>query len=183
MTCSATFESHDQWPRAEANEQIVLITAGLLYLVVAGRTVYRDRPGWFPFWLVGLAAWATVPKYLLCTRCENYGKPCDFTYGGKYAAMLFEQHSGKAVGWAGIIAEGASLATFMLLPVAASLRHPRSLIRYALAGILFQSILIRVCCIACVERATDPWKKKYCPTYKLVEGLGLAGPDPGAARL
>jgi hypothetical protein len=171
----------EEWPNADAREQAVLIAAGLALLASGARAVLRNRPRWFPIWLAGLIAWATIPKYFICARCENYGKPCDFYYGGRYAARLFPKQD-KPFNAAGYFAEGASLSVFNFLPAIAARRDPLSLALYALAAGVFQATLVKVCCIDCVKYARDPWKAKYCPTYKMVEGLGLATPEPRAGE-
>jgi hypothetical protein len=167
----------DEWPNADPREQALLIATGLAVILSGGRAVLRNRPRWFFLWFAGLLAWATVPKYFICARCENYDKPCDFLYGGKYAARLFPKQD-KPFNAAGYLAEGASLSVFQFIPVIAARRDPRALALYALAAGVFQAVLIKVCCIDCVRFARDPWKARYCPTYKMVEGLGLATPEP-----
>ncbi|MHB8894285.1 MAG: hypothetical protein ACYC99_03785 [Candidatus Geothermincolia bacterium] len=171
-TCTCS----DEWPNADPREQVLLIGAGVGLILAGGRAVLRNRPGWFPVWLAGLLAWAVIPKYFICARCENYGKPCDFMYGGKYAALLFKKQD-KPFNAAGYFAEGASLSVFQFLPAIAARRDPRSLFLYLLAAGVFQAALIKICCIDCVRFARDPWKARYCPTYKMVAGTGLASPE------
>lgn len=164
-----------QWPAADVREQAVLAASAAALVGAGWRALRRNRPGWIPAWLAGLAAWATIPKYFICTRCENYGKPCDFLYGGKYASLLFKRQD-KPFGVAGYAAEGASLGVLLFLPAIAARRDMRALTLYALAGTTFQALLVKFCCIDCVRHARDPWKARYCPTYKLVEIFRLASP-------
>lgn len=163
------------WPAAEAREQALLIASAAALVWAGWDALRRSRRGWIPAWLAGLAAWGTVPKYFICTRCESYGKPCDFLYGGRYASRLFGKQD-KPFNAAGYFAEGASLAVFLFLPAVAARRDWRALSRYALAGASFQALLAKICCIDCVRYARDPWKAKYCPTYRVIAGLGLASP-------
>lgn len=167
----------EEWPNADAREQAVLIGSGLVLILAGGRAILRNKPRWLPIWIAGLLAWATIPKYFICARCENYGKPCDFMYGGKYAARFFKKQD-KPFNAAGYFAEGASLSVFEFLPAIAARRDPKALLAYAFAGLVFQAALIKICCIDCVRFARDPWKAKYCPTYILVEKAGLASPEP-----
>lgn len=167
----------EEWPNADAREQAVLIGAGLALVLAGGRAIKRNSPRWLPVWLAGLLSWAIIPKYFICARCENYGKPCDFWYGGKYAALFFKKQD-KPFNAAGYFAEGASLSVFGFLPAVVARRDPGALALYALAGGLFQALLVKFCCIDCVKYARDPWKARYCPTYKVVEGIGLASPEP-----
>lgn len=162
-----------EWPKADFKQQVMLAFSALVFFFSGLRTLRRNRPLWIPAWLLGLAGWLTIPKYFICTRCESYGKPCDFFYGGKYAALFFKKQD-KPFNLAGYAAEGGTLGIFMLLPAVAALRDRGYLILYALSALLFQSVLVAVCCIKCVRNARDPWKRKYCPTYKIVEILGLA---------
>lgn len=167
-----------EWPCADPLEQAALMASAAALVLAGWRALRRNSPKWIPVWLGGLLAWATIPKYFICARCENYGKPCDFLYGGKYAARLFKKQD-KPFGPAGYFTEGASLAVFQFLPVIAARRDLRALSLYALAGVVFQALLVKFCCIDCVKYSKDSWKARYCPTYKMVAGLGLATPEAG----
>jgi len=59
-----------EYPDADPKEQAVLITVGAAYLATALYTVWRKKPWLLPLWLAAVATWATLPKYLICTRCE-----------------------------------------------------------------------------------------------------------------
>ena len=59
------------------------------------------------------------------------------------------------------------------MPLIAARRDLRSLALYGLAAALFQSLLVKFCCIDCVRYAKDPWKAAYCPTWKMVVKLGV----------
>lgn len=155
------------WPQASFGQQAILAAAAVLLTASGYKALRRNRPRWIPVWAAGLVGWAIIPKYFICTRCENYGKPCDFFYGGKYAALLFRGQPDRPFNAAGYLAEGITLGAFQLLPVAAARRDPRSLAIYVLSAGLFQSLLIAVCCLECVRNARDPWKRSYCPTFKL----------------
>jgi hypothetical protein len=175
--CAAgTCDQDQEWPCADAREQAVLMASGVAFIAAGACAVLRNRPRWLPVWLAGLFAWATIPKYFICARCENYGKPCDFFYGGKYAARLFKKQD-KPFNAVGYFAEGSSLAVFQFIPPIAARKDPKALILYLLAAGLFQGLLIKFCCIDCVRFAQDPWKAQYCPTYKMVDRMGLASPE------
>ncbi len=160
-----------EWPGARFGQQVLLAAAALAFLAAGRRALRRNRPGWLPLWIAGLLGWVTVPKYFICTRCENYGKPCDFFYGGRYAALLFKAQPDRPFNAAGYFAEGGTLALLGFLPALSARRDAGSLALYALGAGLFQGTLISVCCVKCVHRATDPWKRKYCPTFKITEGI------------
>jgi len=177
-SCPETSCDHDsEWPCADPREQALLMLSGVAFIVSGARAVLRNRPRWFPVWLGGLLAWATIPKYFICARCENYDKPCDFFYGGKYAAKLFKKQD-KPFNAAGYFAEGTSLAIFQFIPPIIARRDPKALVAYLLSAGIFQALLVKFCCIDCVRFARDPWKAKYCPTYKMVEKLNFWGSDP-----
>lgn len=164
-----------EWPCANPLEQVLLASAAAAFVVAGGRAVLRNRRRWFPVWLAGLLGWATIPKYYICARCENYGKSCDFFYGGRYAALLFKKQE-RPFSSSGYFAEGATLAIFQFLPAIAARRDLKALAPYLAAAAAFQALLVKFCCIDCVRLARDPWKAKYCPTYKMVQSLGLATP-------
>ena len=166
-----------EYPNADPREQAVLIGAGLVFIACGARAILRNRPHWFFLWLAGLLGWATIPKYFICARCENYGKPCDFFYGGKYAARLFKKQD-KPFNKAGYFAEGSTLAIFQFLPAIAARRDIKALFLYLLSAGLFQSLLIKIACIDCVKYSRDEWKAQYCPTYKMIASLGLASREP-----
>jgi hypothetical protein len=158
-----------EWPEARFGQQVFLAFSGLLFLACGRRALRRNRPRWIGFWAAGLLGWATIPKYFICTRCENYGKPCDFFYGGRYAAIFFKGQPDKPFNAAGYFAEGTTLAVFGFLPAIAAWKDAGAVVSYALSAMLFQAALITVCCVKCVRRATDPWKRAYCPTFQLTE--------------
>ncbi len=142
----------------------------------------RLRPRWLPAWLAALLTWGLLPKYLICTRCENYGKACDFTWGGKYAALFFKQQPDRAFGLSGALAEGIPGGTVIFLPVLAARRKPLLAAGYLAMAALWQAVLVKVCCVKCVEHARDPWKARLCPSYKLAELVLRLGGGGGAGR-
>src|SRR5659263_338420 len=155
-SCAETScDLESEWPCADPREQALLMLSGVAFVVSGARAVLRNRPRWFPVWLGGLLAWATIPKYFICARCENYDKPCDFFYGGKYAAKLFKKQD-KPFNAFGYAAEGSTLGVFQFLPVIAARRDFKALAFYGIAAALFQSALVKFCCIDCVRYAQDP---------------------------
>jgi hypothetical protein len=175
-TVCETCESECAWPCADPVEQAMLAASAVAFVVAGGRAVLKHRPRWFPVWLAGLLGWAIIPKYFICARCENYGKSCDFFYGGKYAALFFAKQDKPFNAW-GYATEGSTLAVFQFLPAIAARRDFKALALYGITAAVFQSLLIRFCCIDCVKYAKDPWKAGYCPTYKMIVRAGLAEPE------
>ncbi|MBU4175426.1 MAG: hypothetical protein KKB90_05400 [Actinobacteria bacterium] len=160
------------YPDADPKEQAVLISVGAAYLATALYTMWRKKPGLLPLWLAAVATWATLPKYLICTRCECYGKPCDFTYGGRYSAKLFKPQPDRTVDVYSLIAEGVPGAVAMMLPFAVARKSQGLLTLFGLLSLLWQVALIKIACIRCVRYSTDPFKRKYCPNYKIAGALG-----------
>ena len=159
------------WPEPDKGAMRFLIGSGVWMLACGGYAVARRRPRWFPLWLAALVTWFTLCKYLICTRCENYGKACDFYYLGKWAARLFPAQPGRSLDTAGIIAEGGSAAVLQLLPALAALGSWRMFFTFAAALAANQGAQISICCRRCIRYSTDPWKRETCPSYKLAEKL------------
>lgn len=153
---------------------VFMIGTGVAMLGYGGWTVARRAPRWFPLWLAALVTWFTLCKYLICTRCEYFGKRCDFYWLGAYAAKLFERQPERTLDAAGIAAEGGSVAVLQVLPAVASLGNWRSLLTFLVLLGVNQAAQLRFCCLRCVEVSTDPWKRDTCPTYRLAEKLSAA---------
>lgn len=159
------------WPSADAGEQAVLISLGLAVLAYGGGLVGRFRRRWLSLWLAALLLWSFLSKYLICTRCESYGKPCDFCYGGKYAALFFKPQPDRTLDASGIITEGVSMAVFSMLPAMAARDDRRKLALYLSLLIAFQAALYHICCSKCVLYSREPWKRDICPSYKVAKIL------------
>lgn len=160
-----------EWPEPDPLRMRVLIATNLAFLLYGGWVVLRRRPKWFPLWFAALAVWFTLCKYLICTRCERYGEPCDFYYLGRWAAMMFEPQPGRTLDTAGIAAEGGSVAVLQFLPVLASLGRPGMLLKFLFLLLTGQAAQLSICCRRCVEYSTDPWKREVCPSYRMAERL------------
>ncbi len=167
--CAATEEG--AWPEQDKGAMRFLIGTGVAMLSYGGYVVARRRPKWLPLWLAALITWFTLCKYLICTRCENYGEACDFYYLGKLAAKMFPAQPGRTLDTAGIVAEGGSVAVLQFLPAIAALGKWRMLFMFlALLG-LNQATQLNVCCRRCIQCSKDPWKRDTCPGYKLARKL------------
>lgn len=163
--------SSDEWPEPDPGRMRFLIGWGIAYVAFGGSVVARRRPRWLPLWLAALVTWFTLCKYLICTRCERYGEACDFYYLGKWAARLFERQPDRTLDIAGILAEGGSVAVLQYMPMIAAIRKPRLLLPYLVLYALGQWSLLSVCCRKCIVYSKDPWKAKYCPSYKQAQRL------------
>ncbi len=169
--CGCDTEDTGVWPEADKGKMRFLIGSGIGMLGVGGYAVAKARPRWLPLWLAALVTWFTLCKYLICTRCENYGRACDFYYLGVVASMMFEPQPDRTLDTAGIVAEGGSVAVLQFLPLLATLRKPRLLLLFLAALAVNQAAQISICCRRCVKYSTDPWKRDTCPSYKLASRL------------
>jgi hypothetical protein len=159
----------EEWPPADPRAMAIQISAGLAYLGCGGYAVRRYRPRLFPLWLFALFIWGTLCKYLICARCERYGQACDFCYGGKYAAFFFKRRPDRTLDAAGIAAEGISGMIMQFLPVLAAVRNRRLLVLYVFINLIWQAVLLQTACKKCVLYSKDPWKEKYCPSYRMAK--------------
>jgi len=160
-----------EWPEPDPGRMKFLIGSGIASTAFGGYVVARRRPKWLPLWLAALVTWFTLCKYLICTRCERYGEACDFYYLGKWAARLFERQPDRTLDTAGILAEGGSVAVLQYMPMLAAIRKPRLLLSYLVLFALSQWSLLSICCRKCIAYSKDPWKAKYCPSYKQAQKL------------
>ena len=171
VSCSCGCGCSAEWPEPDPRQMLLLIGSGVAVLAYGGSVVARRRPWWMPLWLAALVTWFTLCKYLICTRCENYGKACDFYYLGTFAAMLFDRQPGRTLDAAGIAAEGGSMAVLQFLPVVAAIGDRKRLVRFLLLLIGAQAALLSICCRKCIKYSTDPWKRETCPSYRQAEWL------------
>ncbi len=165
------FSGNGDWPEPKPLNMAILIGSWISYIFYGGYLIARKKPKWLLLWLPALILWMTLCKYLICTRCERYGKPCDFYYLGKWAALLFERQPDKTLDTAGIIAEGSTVAILQLLPIVAGIRSGRMILKYMLLLTLNQIAQLSICCRKCVQYSTDPWKHNVCPSYKQARAL------------
>lgn len=170
------FNEESTWPEADPSQQAALIAIGAATLLCGGYAVRRHRPGLFPLWLAGLVVWGTLCKYLICTRCERFGQACDFCYGGRYAALFFRRQPGKTLDTAGIISEGGSISVLQVMPLFAAWKSKRLFLFYLGLVLGWQAMLLKFCCVKCVAYSRDPWKREFCPSYRLAR-LILGPPE------
>jgi hypothetical protein len=63
------------------------------------------------------------------------------------------------------------VAVLQYMPMIAAIRKPRLLLSYLVLFALGQWSLLSVCCRRCIVYSKDPWKAKYCPSYKQARRL------------
>ncbi len=122
---------------------------------------FKHLAAWVGTW----ALFLTWPRYLVCSRCEGYGKMCYPYYLGKYTSMVFPKVEGKDVGPLGFGMEGFCLLSLFWTP-ALALRNNRDLLtRYML---IMQLVLIGHllhACRWCAANSTQAWKN-VCPAHR-----------------
>jgi len=77
----------------------------------------------------GIFFW-TLPRYLICARCENYGKDCYSLYMGKLTSKIWSKKEGE-VGKIGMTLEAVTLGTFAYAPALGLLKNRKLLALYS----------------------------------------------------
>lgn len=127
-----------------------------------------------------LAFFFTVPRYLICARCESYGENCYSLYLGKVTSMYLPKVDGKETSPVGAFMEFMTLSTLANAP-AVGLRHNRRLLAlYLLLANMTLVMQFSHACRHCSEFATG-WKKK-CPAAKLA-GSVFGGRDVNGGHI
>ncbi len=141
---------------------LAFLAAG--YLAVAG--MVRERKyRHLLVWMAGWALFLTWPRYLICSRCEGYGKMCRSYYLGKYTSLLFPRAEGKGVEPLGLSLEIMSLSVMFWVPALALRRNPKAFLRYLAA---MQAVLLGQffhACRWCGTRSREGWKT-ICPAHR-----------------
>lgn len=159
-------EWHEVPPASIALES----AAGLAAIAWGGCLVARHRRKLFPVWAAATTSWFTLCKYLICTRCEHYGRKCEFYNLGKLAALLFTAQPDRTLTRVGYAAEALSVAGMLLLPFTAAWGDRRRLATYGALFAAQWTTQLLVSCRHCARTATTPWKAR-CPTYGLARRL------------
>ncbi len=141
---------------------------GVGLLAAAAGMIKERKFKHLAYWLGSWTLFLTWPRYLICSRCEGYGKMCYSYYLGKYTSLIFPRVEGKEVGPLGFGLEVLSLASIFWTPVLA-LRDDRELLtkylfamQLVLAGQFFHA------CRWCATNSTEQWKN-VCPAHKIWE--------------
>ncbi len=156
--------------------------AGIAAIGAGAYLVARYRRGLLPLWAAATASWFTLCKYLICTRCEHYGKRCEFYNLGVLAARMFPAQPDRTLTRVGYAAEGLSIGGMLLLPLTAAWGDGKRLAAYASLLAAQWSTQLLVSCRHCALTATTPWKAR-CPTYRLARRICPPPPSPTTGRL
>ncbi len=129
-------------------------------------------------WLGGWALFLTWPRYLICSRCEGYGKMCRSYYLGRYTSSVFPRVEGKRVGGAAVLLEVLCLSTIFWTPAIALRKNRVALSRYLA---LMQTVLLGQffhACRWCGTHSHEGWKA-VCPAHRYWKSrAGRACPAP-----
>lgn len=119
--------------------------------------------------LGGLGLFLTIPRYLLCARCGNYGENCRSFNLGKMTSMYLPKVEGKEPRALGAVFEILALLLVSNAP-AVGLRHNRKLLAlYILLASATLWLQMRYACLHCVEYGTG-WKRN-CPGARVTRGI------------
>jgi hypothetical protein len=115
-----------------------------------------------------LAFFFTVPRYLICCRCEGYGQMCYSLYMGKLTSLYLPKVEGKgpmeSVTPVGAALEELASGGLVVAPAIGLRRNRKLLSLYLLLSNLTIALHFSHSCRHCAEYATD-WRRE-CPSAK-----------------
>lgn len=115
--------------------------------------------------LGAIGFFVSVPRYLICCRCEGYGEMCHTFYLGKLTSLYLPRVEGKEPTPTALRLEDLTLATLSYAP-AVGLRKNRGLLAlYLVLANMTLGLQFWHACRHCAEHATD-WRRD-CPSAVL----------------
>lgn len=117
----------------------------------------------FVFWLAVILLFLTIPRSLICARCEDYGKKCYSMYLGFYTSKLFKP-SDKEIPKTGLALEAFCLITIPLLPLFPLYSIPVLFGIYIVLSAISFALQFFHACRYCAVCSSDSWKK-ICPAH------------------
>ncbi len=102
----------------EPNKTIMsvrFILYGIQFFMGLFSFIYTGSWSLFIIWLAAILLFLTVPRKLICARCEGYGKKCYSMYLGLYTSKLFSYEK-KDFSMLGAALEAASISGMLVLP-------------------------------------------------------------------
>lgn len=148
------------------------LVLGLQFLVgLAGMVRSRSWKALAAFF-AGQAAFWSVLRYMICARCEGYGRNCYSLYLGKATSSYMPKVEGKKVRPAAMVGEVIALSLISQSPLV-GIKDRRTRLLYLLLVTATLVMHFTHACRHCATYATD-WKKN-CPsarTYRLFFGAG-----------
>lgn len=169
MSCScAECKNHDTACEPRPNPIIMAMrfaAFGLGSLIGMGGMIKEGKYRHLAFWLGTWALFLTWPRYLICSRCDGYGKMCYPYYLGKYTSLFFPQVEGKDVGPLGFGLEGLCLSSMFWTPALALRKNRRLLARYLAVMQVVALAHFFHACRWCAANSTQGWKN-VCPAHR-----------------
>jgi len=123
--------------------------------------------------LGAIAFFFTLPRYLICARCDGYGKNCYSLYLGKITSLYLPRVEGKEVNPSGAGLEMLTLQTISLAPAIGLRKNRRLLSLYLLLSNITSGLHFLHACRHCAEYATD-WRKD-CPSARIARRIFAGG--------
>lgn len=115
-------------------------------------------------WFAAIAFFLTLPRYLICCRCEGYGKKCYSLYLGKLTSLYLPKLEGKEVSPGGVGLELMALNLISNLPVLGLKNDKKLRNLYILLASLTMGLQFYHACRHCARYATD--LRKDCPSAR-----------------
>ncbi len=168
--CSACMDSGTGCEPGEPRPNPLIMAARFAAFVLGalaatGGMIRERKFKHLAFWLGTWALFLSWPRYLICSRCEGYGKICYPYYLGKYTSLVFPQVEGKDVGPLGFGLEAFCLSSMFWTP-ALALRNNRELLtRYMMIMQLVMAGQFFHACRWCAANSTQAWKN-ICPAHR-----------------
>jgi hypothetical protein len=106
-------------------------------------------------WFAAIAFFLTLPRYLICCRCEGYGKKCYPLYLGRLTSMYLPKVEGKEVSPVGVGLELLTLNLMSNLPVIGLKNDKKLRNLYILLANLTMGLQFYHACRHCARYATD----------------------------
>ena len=138
--------------------------------LVAVLGLLKER-SWKPLGVLlgAIAFFFTVPRYLICTRCDGYGTNCYPFYLGKITSLYLPKVEGKEVNPVGAGLEMVTLQTMALAPAIGLRKNFKLVSLYLLLSNITFGLHFLHACRHCAENATD-WRKD-CPSAKIARRI------------
>lgn len=119
--------------------------------------------------LGAIAFFFTLPRYLICARCEGYGEKCYPFYLGKVTSLYIPRVESKGTSPVGAGLEGLTLSVLAFTPMVGLRGNRKLLLSYCALAILTLGLHAWHACRHCALYAED-WRKD-CPGAKLARSV------------
>ncbi|MBN1289304.1 MAG: hypothetical protein JXA49_06690 [Actinobacteria bacterium] len=150
------------------NKMVMMFKIGVFFLQYIYATFAMIRKGKFKELGALIGAFVfffTIPRRMICARCDQYGNNCYSLYLGKVTSWIHPKVEGKQVNNLGIALELLALGSMSAIPAWALKWHFKALMPYML--LLDTTVFMQFihACRHCGLYATD-WRKD-CPAAQI----------------